>query len=130
VESLKLLLDENLSPKVAMWLRDSGIDAIHLRDRGLLEATDREVLDQAFNENRVLVTANVGDFLKLARARELHAGIVVLDDGGLLRDEQHEVVRRAYDAMLGERDMVNRVLRVARDGTMTFEDVPPATTGV
>ncbi len=113
-----------------MWLRDSGIDAIHLRDRGLLEATDREVLDQAFNENRVLVTANVGDFLKLARARELHAGIVVLDDGGLLRDEQHEVVRRAYDAMLGERDMVNRVLRVARDGTMTFEDVPPATTGV
>ncbi len=130
MESLKLLLDENLSPKVAMWLRDSGIDAIHLRDRGLLEATDREVLDQAFNENRVLVTANVGDFLKLARARELHAGIVVLDDGGLLRDEQHEVVRRAYDAMLGERDMVNRVLRVARDGTMTFEDVPPATTGV
>lgn len=67
-------------------------------------------------------------FLKLARARELHAGIVVLDDGGLLRDEQHEVVQRAYEAMLGERDMVNRVLRVATDGTMKFEDVPPAAT--
>lgn len=129
MQSLKLLLDENLSPKVAERLREGGIDAVHVRDRGILQATDRDVLEKAYAEDRVLVTANVGDFLKLARARDLHAGIVVLDDGGLLRDEQLEIVRRAYEAMLQERDMVNRVLRVRTGGKMTFEEIPPAATG-
>jgi predicted nuclease of predicted toxin-antitoxin system len=32
-----------------------------VRDRGLLAATDAEVLDRAYDEDRVLVTANVGD---------------------------------------------------------------------
>jgi predicted nuclease of predicted toxin-antitoxin system len=41
---VKLLLDENLSPKVAEALaREDGIDACHARDRGLLRATDAEV---------------------------------------------------------------------------------------
>ena len=128
MHSLKLLLDENLSPKVAEWLRDAGIDAVHVRDRGILQATDHDVLGKAYAEDRVLVTANVGDFLKLARARDLHAGIVVLDDGGLLRDEQLEIIRRALEAMLRERNMVNRVLRVSTDGKMTFEEVPPPST--
>lgn len=121
---MKLLLDENLSPKVAEWLRTDGVDAIHLRDRGLLHLSDQRVLDRAFEEDRILVTANVADFVKLAQARELHAGIVLIDDGGLLRDEQHEVVRRALEAMAGTKDMVNRVLRVALDRTMTFEEIP------
>jgi len=47
-------LDENLSPKVAEVLRsEDGVDACHVRDRGLLEATDREVLDRAYGEDRV-----------------------------------------------------------------------------
>jgi predicted nuclease of predicted toxin-antitoxin system len=126
---VKLLLDENLSPQVAEALRGEGIDAVHVRDRGLLQATDREVLDRAFDEDRVLVTANVGDFLKLARARDLHAGIVLIENGGLLRDEQREVVVRAHEAMRGQRDMANRVLRIAMDLTMTFEEVPPDPAG-
>ena len=130
MSTVKLLLDENLSPRVAEALRGEGIDACHVRDRGLLQATDPAVLDRAFAEDRVLVTANVDDFVKLAHARDIHAGIVLIDDGGLLRDEQHEVVRRAFDAMQGEADMVNRVLRVGLDKAMTFEDVPPRTTGL
>ena len=125
MQSLKLLLDENLSPKVAEWLRLAGIDAVHIRDRGLLEASDREVLEKAYTEDRILITANVGDFLKLARARDLHAGIVLLDDGGLLRDEQMEIILRAHAALLQQRDMVNRVLRISTDGKMRFEEIPP-----
>jgi predicted nuclease of predicted toxin-antitoxin system len=52
-----------------------GLDACHVRERGLLGATDAEVLERAFSEARVFVTKNVGDFAKLANARELHAGI-------------------------------------------------------
>jgi len=123
---VKLLLDENISPAVALTVAAEGIDACHVRDRGLLGATDREVLDRAFDEDRALVTSNVNDFLKLARARELHAGIVLLERGGLLRDEQSALVRRAVAAITAHGVLVNEVLRVAHDGGMTFEKIPPA----
>lgn len=123
--NVKLLLDENLSPWVADTLRkDDGIDAVHVRERGLLEADDRVVLDRAFAEDRVVVTCNVDDFVRFARARELHPGIILVEDGDLLRPEQLQVVRAAVTALQAERDLVNRVLRIWLDGTAVFEDIP------
>ena len=44
---VRLLLDENLSPKVAQTLaREEGIDACHIRDRGMLNASDGDVLEK------------------------------------------------------------------------------------
>jgi predicted nuclease of predicted toxin-antitoxin system len=120
-----LLLDENLSAAAAVALRNEGLDIVHVRERGLLGATDWQVLEAAFDEDRVLVTANVGDFRKLASARELHAGIVLVESGGLLREEQIELVRRIHAALAAEPDLVNRVLTVALDGTMSIEELPP-----
>ncbi len=102
---VKLLLDENISPKVATALaHEDGVYVCHARDRGLLAATDGEVLERAFIEDRVLVTANVADFVKLAHAREIHPGIVLLEDGALPRDEQIRLVRAAV-AALGESEI-------------------------
>jgi predicted nuclease of predicted toxin-antitoxin system len=127
--NVKLLLDENISPLVAVRLRDDGVDACGIRDRGLLEATDPEVLERAFAEDRVLVTKNVADFEKLARARELHAGIVLLEAGDLRRNEQLQVVRLAIQHIEeAGADMVNRVLRVTEGGSMVFEELPPSAT--
>jgi predicted nuclease of predicted toxin-antitoxin system len=123
--NVKLLLDENLSPRVAEILRnEDGLDAVHIRDRGLLEATDPEVLERAYAEDRVLATKNVDDFVKLARARELHPGVILLEDGDLVRAEQLRVLRVAVAALQAESDLVNRVLRVWADGKVIFEDVP------
>jgi predicted nuclease of predicted toxin-antitoxin system len=125
---VKLLLDENLSPAAAVALAAEGIDAWHVRDRGLEGATDLELLDRAYAEDRILVTLNVGDFEKLVRQRELHAGVVLIEQAGLLRDEQIELVRRVVDAIAKHGALVNEVLRVADDGSMTFEAAaaPPA----
>ena len=125
--NVKLLLDENLSPRVAEILRkEDGLDVVHIRDRGLLEAKDHEVLDRAYAEDRVLATKNVDDFVKLARARGIHPGIILLEDGDLVRDEQLRVLRAAVAALQGENDLVNRVLRVWADGKVIIEDVPRA----
>lgn len=123
--NVKLLLDENVSPRVGEILRDQdGLDAVHVRDRGLLQAPDGVVLERSYAEDRVLVTKNVEDFVKLARARELHAGIILLEDGDLVRDEQLQVVRAAVAILRPEPDLVNRVLRVWANGTSVFEEVP------
>jgi len=121
----KLLLDENLSPKVAERLRmEDGLDAVHVRDRGLLRTPDDVLLERAFQEDRVLVTCNVEDFVGFAGVRELHAGLVLVEEGDLPREQQLQVVRRAVTAMNVKPDMANVVLRVSVDGKLVFEEIP------
>ena len=120
----KLLLDENLSPRVAKTLCLDGIDAVHLRDRGFLGATDAQVLELAYAEDRVLVTVNVADFVKLARARELHAGIILIEDGALLVAEQLAVIQHAVEILQGNRDLVNLLLWINLAGEHAIEDAP------
>jgi len=126
---MKFLIDEDLSPKVAEGLRmDDGLDIIHVRDRGLLGESDSVILQRAYEEDRILVTANVKDFQRLARARELHPGIVLVLDGCLSRDEQlalmRKVVAEIEQELLEERDMVNRVLEIEVNGESNFYDLP------
>ncbi len=120
----KLLLDENLSPRVAKAHCVVGVDVVHVRGRGLLGATDTQVLERAYTEDRVLVTVNVADFVKLARARDLHAGIVLTEDGALLVAEQLLVIKHAVEILHGERDLVNRLLWISLAGEHSIEDVP------
>ncbi len=123
--SIKLLIDEDLSPRAAVTLRDEdGIDAVAVRERGALGRPDHHVLELAFREERILVTANVADFRKLARSRELHAGIVLVEDGGLLAGEQVQLLRIAVEHIQKElvegRDMVNRLLFIDDTGEVEF----------
>lgn len=124
---VKLLLDENISPAAAVALASDGVDAWHVRDRGLEGTTDHELLDRAYQEDRILVTLNVGDFEKLVRERELHAGVVLIERAGLLRDEQIELMKSVAAALADHGDLINQVLRVAEDGAMTFENLAQKT---
>ena len=126
---MKFIIDEDLSPRVARYLcQEFCFDAIAVRDRGLLGATDPEVLAYAFKEDRILVTANIRDFEKLATAVEIHAGIVLIQDGDLLAAEQIElmaVVVRVLQAEINTgRDLVNRVFSISISGIARFEDLP------
>ena len=126
---MKFIIDEDLSPRVARYLcQEFCFDAIAVRDRGLLGATDPEVLEYAFKEDRILVTANIRDFEKLAAAVEVHAGIVLMLDGDLLAVEQIEVMAAVVRVLQAEiatgKDLVNRVLYISISGTARFEDLP------
>lgn len=54
--SLKLLLDEDISPRVAVNLRHLGYDTIHLRDVGMKGSKDSQVIAYARDSGRCLVT--------------------------------------------------------------------------
>jgi predicted nuclease of predicted toxin-antitoxin system len=126
---MKFLVDEDLSPSIALYLcQEMYFDAVAVRDRNLLNALDYEILEYAFQEDRILITANVKDFELFANAREVHAGIILICNGALLRKEQIEVVTIAVEVIADEykqgRDMVNRVLYVEVDGNLRFQDLP------
>lgn len=125
---VKLLLDENLSPTVALRLRAEGIDVVHVRDRGLLAGTDAEVFAKAFEEDRVVVTSNIDDFVPMVIQAEVHGGVVLVAEGDLLRDEQELVLRNVVTVLAKEyaagRQLVNRVLMVSVRGTWSIKDLP------
>jgi len=124
----KFLLDENPSPAIALTLTREGCDVVHVRDRGLLRATDVDVFARALQEDRIFVTSDCDDFTKLARATAVHAGLVFFEDGGLVRADQLRLAREALILISAElaagRDMMNRVLRIWSNASHAFESLP------
>jgi predicted nuclease of predicted toxin-antitoxin system len=44
---VRLLIDANLSPRIAVALGKAGLESIHVRDVGMLTAPDRSILAYA-----------------------------------------------------------------------------------
>lgn len=74
MSGLRFYLDENVPTEIARQLRLSGIDALSVRDLGLLGSADPDHLKRAMEMGRVLCTHDQ-DFLRLAAEGTEHAGI-------------------------------------------------------
>ena len=88
---MRLLLDEMISPKVAKQLRARGHDVVAVAERAdLVQSADEQVLSQAAQEDRVLVTLDVADVAVLAgqwaAQGRLHAGIVYVSGTSFPQD--------------------------------------------
>jgi predicted nuclease of predicted toxin-antitoxin system len=55
---MKLLLDANLSPRLAATLTEAGYKVAHVADLGLLTAADATILDRAEANGFVVITAD------------------------------------------------------------------------
>jgi predicted nuclease of predicted toxin-antitoxin system len=121
---VRLFIDEDLSPRLAGECHTAGYDATSVRDRSMLNASDREVSALCLSEDRVLVTNNAQDFFRLAKETGVHPGLVVLPLGSreemcsLMRVAIEEIKHRSQAAGLAPADfMVNRVVEIAEDGS-------------
>jgi predicted nuclease of predicted toxin-antitoxin system len=74
---LKFVIDNALSPSLATGLKKAGHDAVHVRDLGMGMATDKEIMDFALKEDRVIVSADT-DFGTLLALRDLSKPSFVL----------------------------------------------------
>lgn len=74
---MKFIVDESTGHSAAEFLKEEGHDAVFVGDieKGI---SDREILEQAFEENRIIVT-NDKDFGELTVRHEIEAeGVVIL----------------------------------------------------
>ncbi|MFO7778564.1 MAG: DUF5615 family PIN-like protein [Nitriliruptoraceae bacterium] len=100
---MRLLIDENLSPRVARLLREAGHDAAHVVEVGLDNTDDAVILSAAADDARIIVTADT-DFGALLAARGTASPSVVMlrSSDHLTPDEQAHLVAVVLTRVRGE----------------------------
>jgi len=73
---MKFLVDNALSPALAVLLNDAGHDAIHVRNIGLAQAEDTAIFDRAAADARIVVSADT-DFGTLLATRTVSTPSVI-----------------------------------------------------
>lgn len=88
-----LLLDANLSPATAVFLRTLGFDVSDLISRGLANLSDQEIVALAKREERIIVTFDL-DFGEIYyRAQRGQIGVIILR----LEDQTKRTVNAVLD---------------------------------
>ncbi|MCX6553386.1 MAG: DUF5615 family PIN-like protein [Acidobacteria bacterium] len=91
---MRLLLDEHLPPRIAVQLRLHGHDVVSVVERPDLHgSTDEKLWAAARTERRMIVTQDVGDFVRLALQDAAigrpHPGLVLIHHRWFSRDDRH-----------------------------------------
>jgi predicted nuclease of predicted toxin-antitoxin system len=86
---VRLLLDANLSPRVAELLNARGFDAVHVRERGMQHARDPQILARAADEDRVLISEDTDFGALLASSEAALPSLVLLRSGEPLTPDDH-----------------------------------------
>lgn len=98
---MKLLVDENLSARVASRLRDGGHDAVHVTTVGLANTADDVILRAAADDGRVIVTADADFGALLALRNDRRPSVLMLRSSDHLTPEQQAELIMATLARVG-----------------------------
>jgi predicted nuclease of predicted toxin-antitoxin system len=116
--SLKLLLDEHISPSLTTDLAKIGVYAQEVAHVGLSGRPDHAIWCYALQNELAVVTANAADFIELLDV-ELHPGLILLRESGLTRSEQWMRIEPVVRFVLAQSDqdyLVNRVMEITKPG--------------
>jgi len=73
-----ILLDQGLPAFAAELLRKLGWDAVHVREIGMRDATDQEILARAVIDRRICVTLDKDFHEALAKSQAVYPSVILL----------------------------------------------------
>lgn len=120
------LIDECLSPSLVAKANARGHHATHVVYRNLQGTKDPDLIPLIIDEDFVFVTNNGRDFLKLYSNRDIHPGLVIIVPGGLPTTRQIELFDLVLNFIENKDDLINRLIEVFDDGTVTMKEFPPS----
>jgi predicted nuclease of predicted toxin-antitoxin system len=74
---MRFLVDNPVSPKLAEALRKAGHDAVHVQDYGMQADSDVMIVERAFMEQRIVITADTDFGLIMARRQTRKPSVVL-----------------------------------------------------
>jgi predicted nuclease of predicted toxin-antitoxin system len=111
---MRLLFNQNLSPRLVESLSDVYPGSSHVSLVGLDRASDAEVFNYALDNGYALVSKDV-DFVELAQARSPSPKVVWLRLGNCTTSEIEDTLRARQEAVAAlESDPVARVLALGQ----------------
>jgi len=97
---MKLLLDNNLSPRLLERLADAYPGMVHVADAGLKSASDQDVWDFAQAQGCLIVTKD-SDFMDLQVIRGFPPKVVMIHLGNCTTAQVVDLLRRHQADLLG-----------------------------
>ena len=89
---MKLLLDQNLAPRLARTLSDIYPGSAHVRDLGMTNASDREIWDRARSDGFVIVSKD-NDFQQMSFVIGPPPKVIWIRRGNCSVQESEEILR-------------------------------------
>jgi len=96
---VKLLFDENLSPRLVERLTDLYPDCLHVREVGLERAPDEAVWNYA-RENAFTIVTNDADFGEMSVLLDSPPKVIWLRRGNSSTGEIETILRAQYEAVV------------------------------
>ena len=75
---MKFLTDENIATSVVYALRHAGFDVKDIKEEKLFGVSDKEILQLASKENRIIITHDKDFAQILSSAKISHKGVILL----------------------------------------------------
>jgi predicted nuclease of predicted toxin-antitoxin system len=121
---MRLLIDANLSPKVAAGLTRAGFEASHVADHGLLTSPDQEILEHAAAHDLVIISAD-SDFGELLAASPgaIRPSVVLLRSADHLTPGQQAALLAANLAAVADALTAGAIVSMAR-GRLRIRALP------
>ena len=121
---MRLFIDANLSPRVAVALGKAGLESVHVRDADLLTAPDKAILDYAAANALVIVSADsdFGELLAASRGATRPSVVLLRSADRLTPDGQAALLAANLPAVAGDLE-AGAVVTIAR-GRMRIRSLP------